>query len=372
MKKVNGYEIIQLFEEWAPKKFAYEGDPIGLHIGNLSRPVSKVLVTLDVDERVVDEAIAIGANLIIAHHPPLFRPVKSIDTTTYQGRLIEKCIRHDIAVYAAHTNLDIAPGGVNDLLAEKLQLKNIEILEETYKEPLYKLVVFVPEQDEIAIREALAEAGAGEIGDYDTCSYTMEGMGRFRPNAQANPHIGLTGQLETVAEKRIEVVVGEHLKSRVLKALYRTHPYEEPAFDLIRLEQYARTEGIGRIGYLETPMTLKTFGEHVKRTLDVPALRFVGPEDALVHKVAVLGGDGNKYISKAKFKGADVFVTGDMYYHIAQDAERMGLHIVDPGHHVEKVMIEGVVQKMTKDVQTKKWNVRFIESEVKTEPFTFL
>lgn len=372
MKKVNGHEIIQLFEEWAPKKFAYEGDPIGLHIGDLRRPVTKVLVTLDVDERIVDEAIAQGAELIIAHHPPLFRPVKSIDTSTYQGRVIEKCIKHDIAVYAAHTNLDIAPGGVNDLLAEKLELQQIEILDETYREPLYKLVVFAPVNASEQIRTALNEAGAGHIGEYDSCSYSMEGTGRFRPGEKANPHIGTPGTPEEVREERIEVVVPETKKGRVLKALLKAHPYEEPAFDLIRLEQFARVEGIGRIGRLQQPMTLETFGQHVKEKLDVPRLRFVGPKDARIEKVAVLGGDGNKYIHTAKFRGADVLVTGDMYYHVAQDAERMGLHIVDPGHNVEKVMIEGVARKMSKDAKARGYDVQFIESTIDTEPFTFL
>ena len=171
MKKVNGHEIINLFEQWSPKRFAMDGDPIGLHVGRLNRQVEKVLVTLDVNEEVIDEAIRNGANLVIAHHPPIFRPIKNIMTDTPQGRMIEKCIKNDITVYAAHTNLDVTPGGVNDLLASKLGLVDTGILEPTYIEQMYKLVVFSPETHAAEIRKVLGEAGAGAIGDYKFCTF---------------------------------------------------------------------------------------------------------------------------------------------------------------------------------------------------------
>src|SRR6185437_15077957 len=190
MKKVNGYEIIDLFEKWSPKRYAMDGDPVGLHIGQLNRPVENVLVTLDVNEEVVDEAIKAGANLIIAHHPLIYRPLKNIVTDTPQGRIIEKCIKNDIAVYAAHTNLDVAPGGVNDMLASLLGLKETKIVESTYFEPMYKLVVFSPVTHADTIRHALGKAGAGAIGDYTGCSFSSTGTGRFTPIGGANPYIG--------------------------------------------------------------------------------------------------------------------------------------------------------------------------------------
>lgn len=269
MKNVNGHEIIQLFEEWSPKKLAMEGDPIGLHIGQLNRKVEKVLVTLDVNKAVIDEAIDKGATLIIAHHPPLFKPAKHIWTDTPQGSMIEKCIKHDISVYAAHTNLDIANGGVNDLLAQKLGLSELQILE-------------------------------------------------------------------------------------------RTTPENADAY------------GIGRIGKLSSSMTLEEFAHFVKEKLDVPTLRIVGDKQRKVQKVGVLGGDGNKYIYAAKRAGADVLVTGDMYYHVAQDAEAIDLCIVDPGHNVEKVMIAGVAEKLTSMCETNQFNVTFLQSELSSEPFTFI
>ncbi len=373
MKTVNGHEIIQLFESWSPKKYAcMENDPIGLAIGTLNKPVSKVLVTLDVTHAVVDEAIAQGCELIIAHHPPIFMKLSNLRTDNSQGQLFEKCLKHDIAVYAAHTNLDVAPGGVNDLLADALGLENRQILSSTYSENLMKLGVFTPISHVDDMRLALSKAGAGKLGDYDSCSYSIEGEGRFRPLEGADPYIGDIGEIEIVEEHKIEVVFPASMKNKVLKAMLNAHPYEEPAYDLFMLDTPANEQGLGRIGHLAQPMTLRDFAEHVKVQLDVPALRVVGPLDTMVEKVAVVGGDGNKYIRTAKFAGADVFVTGDIGFHMAQDAESQGLNIVDPGHHVEKVMIKGVAEKMQSLCAEKKLDVAFIKSAIDTEPFTFI
>lgn len=372
MKKVNGHEVIALFEKWSPKRFAMEGDPVGLHIGQLNRTAEKVLVTLDVNEEVIDEAIRIGANLIIAHHPPIFRPLKSLLTDTPQGSMIQKCIKNDIAVYAAHTNLDVAPGGVNDMLAEKLGLVDTKIVELTYSEPLYKLIVFSPVSHADEIRQALEKAGAGAIGDYVGCSFSTTGTGRFTPVEGAEPFIGEVGNGEAVEEERIEVVVPGPTRSKVLKVMLKAHPYEEPAYDLVVLDQKSNDYGLGRIGELREKTTLGQFAKLVKTAFDVPALRFVGDPSKEIRKVAVLGGDGNKYIESAKRSGADVLVTGDLYYHVAHDAQAMGIAVIDPGHNIEKVMIQGVVDYMQSACTQAGYNVSFIESEIVTEPFTFI
>lgn len=372
MKKVNGHEIITLFEQWSPKRYAMEGDPIGLHIGQLNRPVEKVLVTLDVNEEIIDEAIRKGANLVIAHHPPIFRPLKGILTDTPQGRMIEKCIKNDIAVYAAHTNLDVAPGGVNDMLATKLGLIDTEIVEPTYAERMYKLAVYSPVTHGDALRHALGNAGAGAIGDYADCSFSSTGTGRFIPNDQADPYIGESGTEEAVAEEKVEVIVPESIKNKVLKAMLAVHPYEEPAYDFFLLDQPSSQFGLGRIGKLGEHTTLAQFAEHVKSVFGVPALRFVGNPKKEIRKVAVLGGDGNKYIGAAKRAGADVLVTGDLYYHVAHDAEAMGLAVIDPGHNIEKVMIKGVADYMQTACKKSRYDVSFLKSEVITEPFNFI
>ncbi|MEK4230015.1 Nif3-like dinuclear metal center hexameric protein [Solibacillus sp. FSL H8-0538] len=373
MKKVNGNEIIQLFESWSPKKLAcMPNDPIGLAIGTLNKEVTKVLVTLDVTDAVVEEAIAEGCELIIAHHPPIFFKLANLRTDNPQGKLYEKLIKNDIAVYAAHTNLDVAQGGVNDLLADALGLQQRQILEHTYSEQLMKLAVFVPVEYATTVRTALATAGAGQIGQYDTCSFSVLGEGRFRALEGANPFVGEIGEVQQETEQKIEVVFPTWMKNKVLKAMLNVHPYEEPAYDLFVMALETNEQGLGRIGKLAEPMTLKQFAEFVKVQLDVPCVRVVGPVEGLVSKVAVVGGDGNKYIRTAKRAGADVFVTGDIGFHMAQDAEVQGLSIVDPGHHVEKVMIKGVVEKMATLCSEKKLPVEFIQSQIHTEPFTFI
>lgn len=373
MKVANGHEIIQLFESWSPKKFAcMPNDPIGLAIGTLNKQVSKVLVTLDVTDEVVDEAIAAGCELILAHHPPIFAKLAHLRTDNPQGQLFEKLIKSDIAVYAAHTNLDVAPGGVNDLLADALGLQERKIFDETYREQLMKLAVFVPEAYAEAMRVALAKAGAGQIGDYEACSFTSNGEGRFRAMDGAQPFVGELGELHVEAEQKIEVVFPQTMKNKVLKAMLNAHPYEEPAYDFFMLDAEANVQGLGRIGKLAEPMTLREFAEQVKVQLDVPAVRVVGDTERLVQKIAIVGGAGNSYVRQAIFAGADVFVTGDISFHVALDAKRDGLSIVDPGHHVEKVMIKGVAQKMTTLCADKKLQVEFIQSQIHTEPFLFM
>lgn len=371
MKKVNGHEIIRLFEQFSPKKYAMEGDKIGLQLGRLNNQVERVLVTLDVTEEVVDEAIAKNAGLIIAHHPLIYRPLQKIDIETTAGRIVEKLIKNDIAVYAAHTNLDVANGGVNDLLAGALGLTNTEVLVPSFEDQLKKLIVFVPEENAQEVKEAIGNAGAGAIGNYSHCAFTASGVGQFLPGEGTHPFIGNKGKLEEVREVRIETIVPESIEKRVLTAMLKAHPYEEVAYDLYPLENKGESLGLGRVGTIPK-MTLRDFAGHVKKSLDVKTVRVVGDLDATVSKVAVLGGDGNKYYLSAKFKGADVYVTGDIYYHTAHDAMMAGLNMVDPGHNVEKVMKKGVVNLMNKLCQERNYNVSFVESEVHTEPFQFI
>lgn len=371
MKRINGYEIIQLFEQFSPKGYAMEGDKIGLQIGRLNKPVRNVMIALDVLEEVADEAIKKNVQLIIAHHPLIFRPLQKIATDSPSGRIIEKLIKHDIAVYAAHTNLDVAKGGVNDMLAEALQLSNTEVLYPTHETGLKKLTVYVPEENAEQLKQALGDAGAGAIGNYSHCTFSASGIGQFMPNDEANPHIGLHGKLESVSEMRIETIFPEHLEKRVLSAMFKNHPYEEVAYDLYKLENKGEVLGLGKIGEIRE-MTLEEFAGHVKEVLEVKGVRVVGNLTSKVKKVAVLGGDGNKYFMPAKMKGADVYVTGDMYYHVAHDAMMMGLNIVDPGHNVEKVMKKGVANRLEKMCSEKGYEVSIFPSEIHTDPFQFI
>ncbi|WP_075982329.1 Nif3-like dinuclear metal center hexameric protein [Bacillus massilinigeriensis] len=371
MKQINGHELIQLFEAFSPKSLAMEGDKIGLQIGRLNKPITNVMIALDVLEEVVDEAIQKNVELIIAHHPFIYRPLQKITTDTAYGRMIEKLIKHDIAVYAAHTNLDVAKGGVNDLLAQALGLKNTEVLIPTYDTKLKKLVVYVPVSHADSVKQALGNSGAGAIGNYSHCSFSVNGTGEFLPGEDTNPFIGGRGMLEKVDEARIETIFPEHLQKRVISAMIKAHPYEEVAYDIYPLENQGEALGLGRIGMIDE-MTLEEFARHVKDSLEVKGVRVVGDLTAKIKKVAVLGGDGNKYFTSAKFKGADVYVTGDMYYHVAHDAMMAGLNIVDPGHNVEKVMKKGVANYLNQVCEQKGYLVTIFPSEVHTDPFQFI
>ncbi|MFL0201809.1 Nif3-like dinuclear metal center hexameric protein [Exiguobacterium acetylicum] len=368
----NGNHVIEQFEAFAPKKFALEGDPIGLQIGTLNKDVKRVLVTLDVLESVVDEAIEKKVDLIIAHHPPIFSKLANVTDRSATGRIVTKCIKHDIAVYAAHTNLDVTPGGVNDWMADTLGLESCEVLAPTFENTQYKLSVFVPTEAVERVSTALAQAGAGKEGDYSDCQFHVDGTGQFRPLTEATPYIGEAGRLERVSEVRIETIVTELNQKQVIRAMKQAHPYEEVAYDLIRQERPATSLGLGRIGRLPEAMTLREFAEHVRDAFGVQNLRFVGDESRHIQKVAVLGGDGNKYVSTAAFAGADVLVTGDLYFHVAHDAMALGLAVVDPGHHVESVMKEGVVNELKRRFEQKKIDVELLISTANTNPFQFL
>ena len=372
MTYVHGQALIQHFETWSPKSLAVEGDKNGLMIGTLDKPIKKVMIALDVLEEVIDEAIEEGVDLIVAHHPLIFRPLKKIDVNEAYGRIVAKAIKHDITIYAAHTNLDVAIGGVNDMMADALGLINSEVLAKTQSVELKKIVVFVPSSHVEQVRSAMSNAGAGHIGNYSHCSFNSEGVGTFRPEAESNPFIGKQGELEFVEEVKVETIVPKSIQNKVIAALVKAHPYEEPAYDIYPLDNEGEVLGLGRIGYLEEEMTLAEFAEHVKKVFDVKGARVVGDLTSVIRKVAVLGGDGNKYMSQAIYKGADVFVTGDVYYHVAHDAMMAGLHIVDPGHNVEKVMKEGVKRYFEDFLQTKGYETTVIASKPNTDPFQFV
>lgn len=371
-KVANGQTIVQMFESWSPKSLAMDGDKIGLMVGTLNKPVHKMMITLDVLEEVIDEAIEENVDFILAHHPLIYRPLKNIATDSTYGRIIEKAIKHNITIYAAHTNLDIAPGGVNDLLAEALQLTDTKVLVPTQTVKYKKLVVFVPKSHAEAVRTALGDIGCGHIGDYSHCTFNSEGIGTFLPLDGTNPYIGQTGKKEEVEEIKIETILPESLQKKAIATMLKAHPYEEPAFDIYPLDNEGEVFGLGKIGYLQQEMTLEQFANFVKEAFDVKGVRVVGKLESKVKKVAVLGGDGNKFMSQAKFQGADVYVTGDVYYHVAHDAMMEGLNIVDPGHNVEKVMKDGVKKKLAEMLQKQNYNTEIIVSNVNTDPFTFL
>ncbi|KGL40208.1 Nif3-like dinuclear metal center hexameric protein [Listeria newyorkensis] len=372
MKVANGYEYIAILEGIAPKKYAMEGDPIGLQIGDLARKVRKIMFTLDVLENVVDEAIEKGVDMIIAHHPLLFRPLKKIDFGTPQGRIVKKLIKHDIIVYAAHTNLDIANGGVNDVISDLLGLGDTEIIVPTYTETYSKIAVYTPDFAEEQIRLALVNNGAGRFSDrYSECTFSVEGTGRFLPHDGANPTIGKPGDLETVQEVKIEAIFPHSEMDRIVKAVKLSHPYEVPVIDIYPIENVTSQMGLGRIGNLPKTMDLKAFIGFVKEKLSIENVRVIGDTNRTVRKVGIIGGDGNKFIHDVKRAGADVYITGDIYYHTGHDLMAIDLPTIDAGHYIEKVMKASLLKQFDEASQVYGYEVDFIVSERNTNPFTF-
>lgn len=367
----NGHFVAELMERLAPKRYAVENDRIGLQLGTLQKPVRKALIALDVTMEVVEEAIAEGAELIVAHHAIIFRPLAKIDTASPAGALYEKLIKHDIAVYISHTNLDVAEGGMNDWMADAVGIvaEGRVSLEKVHEDRLFKLAVYVPQTHADAVREAMWQAGGGALGSYDQCSFNTSGTGTFRPGAGSAPFLGTQGRLETVDEVRIEIVVPESLLRKTVKAMLAAHPYEETAYDVIRLEREGKSLGLGRSGRLERPLTLAELAERVKAAFDVPFVRVTGDLGAEVRKAAVLGGSGARYWRQAQFAGAQALITGDIDYHSAHDALAAGMLLIDPGHNAEKIMKVKVAQWLSARLSESRYATEIVPSAINTEPF---
>lgn len=370
--RAQGHTIIQWLEQLAPKHLAIPDDKIGLQLGSLQKPIDHVLVALDITDEVVDEAIAAGVDLIIAHHAIIYRPLQQLRTDTPAGKLYEKLIKHDIAVYIAHTNLDVAVGGVNDWLAEALELRDTAVLAELSSERLFKLAVFVPPSHADAVRQAMFAAGAGAIGNYTHCSYNIDGFGTFMPQEGTSPFSGEQGKLAQERELKIESVVPEAMSRRVVQAMIKAHPYEEVAYDLYELIQPGESYGIGRVGRLEAQLVLHELVAKVKAAYGVAHVRVVGSLDKPIDKVAIVGGSGSRYMRNALHAGADVLITGDIDYHTAHDALAAGLAIIDAGHNIEKVLKQPLADYLHSKLQAANYSTRVTASQIDTEPFQFV
>lgn len=366
-------QFIQRFEQFAPRRFAMPGDPIGLHFGSADQTIAKILVTLDVRPEVVDEAIAAGANFIFAHHPPMFKPAARLTEDDPQQAMYAKIIRHNIAVYAAHTNLDAAPGGMNDWLADLYQIQDSEVLAPHTTIDYYRVAVYVPDAELLPLTAALAAQGFGSYGNYDNVGFRFKGTGTFKPNAQAHPTIGAAGQQEFVAETAYTLMCSEFELPAVLATIRAAHPYEEPVIDVYQLANIQDEIGLGRIGNLAEPLPFSEYAELVKTQTGVAGLRtVVSDADRLVKRVAVLGGDGGKYYQAALAKGADTFITGDIYYHVAHDMIAHNLNAIDPGHHFESICKAKLSQMFTQWAQAEDWSIAVMSSSLKTDPYTFI
>jgi len=324
-------EIIQCIEQFAHPMYQESYDNSGLIVGDASKKVEKVMLALDCIEEVVDEAIRTGCQLIIAHHPIVFKGLKSLTGKNYVERTLLKAIKKDIAIYACHTNLDNVHLGVNSKIAEKLGLTATKVLA-PMKNTLKQLYTYAPLSEAENIRQALYRAGAGKIGDYEQCSFNSMGLGTFKPLGEAKPFLGTLNVAHEEKEVKIEVVFPVHAERGLLKALREAHPYEEIAYGLIDIEIPDNDLGAGLIGTLAKPMEEKQFLKMLKSNMKASCVRHTQLLDKKISKVAVCGGSGSFLLKDAIRAGADVFVTADFKYHEFFDAENH-LVIADIGHY---------------------------------------
>jgi len=334
-------EITTCIEKLAPRELQEPYDNAGLIIGDAETEVSKALVCIDVAEKVIDEAVTNKCNLIISHHPLIFKGLTQINNKSYIGRCVIKAIQNNIAIYAAHTNLDSVIGGVNSKLCEKLGIINTRILKPK-NDVLKKLVTFCPTDNADVVRKALFDSGCGHIGNYDSCSYNVHGSGTFRALEGSNPHVGEKDKLHYEPETRIETIFPAFLEKTILKALFKAHPYEEVAYDVYPLDNKYIRAGEGMIGELSKATGIDEFLKHIKSVSNCKVIRHSELTVKSIRKVAVCGGSGSFLVQDAIAAGADMFVTADMKYHQFSEAEGR-IIIADVGHYESEQFVKEIL-----------------------------
>lgn len=370
-------DVVSLLENAYPPRTAEDWDRVGLSVGDPDAEVRRVLVALDPLGAVADEALALGADLIVTHHPLLLRGVHSVAVTSPKGRLVHRLISGGCALFSAHTNADKAAEGTNDTLVGLLGLTGVTALVPEPSAPLDTLVTFVPQEDTQELLDALADAGAGRLGDYARAAFTSPGTGTFRPLDGANPTIGAVGRVETVAEDRLEIAVPRSRREAVVAALRAHHPYEEPAFTLV---EHAPTRapgalGLGRVGTLPREATLAGFADAVAAALPatVPGVLAGGPPDAPVRRVAICSGAGDSLLGAARAAGADVYLTSDLRHHPATDHLEDGAPwLVDATHYgTEAVVLEPMKLLLERGAREAGERLDVRLSRIVTDPWTY-
>ena len=359
-------DIIRAFELAAPFALQEDYDNSGIQLGSPEKQVTKCLTCLDVTPEVLEEALSHGCDLIVSHHPLLFAGLKRITGAHAVEKVLVSAIKHDIAIMSVHTNLDAASQGVNAMLASKLGLENTAVMQPV-EGVLKKLVTFCPTAQAGQVRSALFAAGAGHIGNYDSCSYNTEGYGTFRAGEGSNPFAGNQHELHHEPEVRIETIYPAFLEKTIIEALLQSHPYEEVAYDLYKLDQACPRAGMGLTGYFSEPMDAMRFLDHVREVLQVPILRYAGDNAKQIRKVALSGGAGSFLLGRARAVRADAFITADLKYHQFFDA-RENILLVDAGHYETEQFTKELLAKI---IQEKFCNFAVRISTTNTNPVKY-
>ena len=347
-------QILNLIDEIAPPALAEDWDKAGLACGHPDDTVTGIALALDATPAAVEFAAKKKANLLLVHHPPIFTPLATLRSDRSAGALMSAAIRAGVAVYSAHTSFDAARGGLNDYFAAKFGLADVEPLVPPSSDPYVKLVVFCPPTHTETVATAIFGAGGGTIGDYTHCAFRHDGTGSFRPTETSTPYSGTKGVVSFEAEQRLEVRVPKAALAGVLTAMTAAHPYEEVAYDVVPLTG-AGAWGIGRIGWIDPETTLGALADRCKKTFRIPALRLVGRASAKCRRIAVCTGDGSSLLSAAIAAKADAYVTGDIGYHTARDAEAAGLRLIDVGHFgSERIFARAMARPLTRKLKKAK------------------
>lgn len=368
---MNAIDIIKFLENWAPPGASWENDNVGLQVGSMKLGVSNILLSLELNEKVLNEALRLNANFIFTHHPFLFKPLKKIQIDSDpKSKLIEKLIKNNITLYSAHTNLDFTKDGVSFELAKTLKLSELNFLVNE-KGNQYKLVVFVPKTSLQTVAEEIFKLGGGIIGEYDHCSFRSDGVGTFRGSEFANPKVGDKENLEVVDEVKLEILVDAWKLNSIVSALKKVHPYEEPAFDIFPVKNENMNYGFGVIGKLAKSMSSNEFLAHVCKNLKTNNLRFAKGKNKRIKTVAVCGGSGADLLNPAIASRADAFVTADLKYHTFQDGEDRILFI-DAGHYETEIhALNAVKRKLDKFINIKGESVKVFKYSGSTNPVRF-
>ena len=363
----NVKSICEIIEEFAPLALCESYDNVGLLIGDAQMEVSSILICLDVTEDVLDEAIQKKCNMIVSHHPLIFSGLKRLTNANDVQLCVAKAIKNDIAIYAAHTNIDNVLQGVSGRMAEKIGLTNMRVLQ-TKQNSLLKLAVYVPHAQANQVREALFAAGAGQIGNYDACSYNTEGIGTFRANEHSNPFVGARNELHLEPETRIEVILPVYFKHKVINALVQSHPYEEPAYDIYAVQNDWTQAGLGIVGELPEAEDEKIFLLRIKEIFKIKTIRHTALLRKPIKRVALCGGAGSSFVPDAIAAKADIYISGDFKYHDFFNAEKKIL-VADIGHFESEQYTKDIFYEIiTKKIPTFAVQI----SDINTNPINYL
>lgn len=364
-------QLLQMINNIVPEKLAEKWDNGGVQIDTGKNEIDKILISMEITDEVVAEAIDKKADMIITHHPFIFSPIKSIQKD-WTGTTIVKLIQNNISVYTSHTSFDSVIGGNNDFLANLLSIQGLSTIEEQENEKYYKVIVYVPKEALEVVRNSFFRSGAGKINDYSHCTFCQEGVGTFMPLDEAQPHIGNRNEISYVDEYRLESIVPENKLKAVIKEMLEVHPYEEPAYDIFLMQNaIGDVPGLGRIGELEKTETLESICTRIKKVLDIQhEIPFVGDKMMPIKKVGICTGSGSSYIKDTSYRGCHLLITGDVKYHDAQLAKQLGIAVIDASHfHTEKIFVQNMAQQLRDILKDK---VEVIESDKDINPFQFV